>query len=202
MEKTVAPLLLVASVSLGLAGCATEDWVKTYVKGQNAPIEARLQQVDSRVTQVASDTAEARKTADEGVRRADSVNNRITQAIAAQQKLTPVDSIVLRYKTDQFKLQPRQTKALDGVKETLANNPTYTVHIVGEADKPGAESHNDVLSLQRAAQVQRYLASNNGKGETLHRISAIGAGEELATSRGPDPEHRQVTVAIFKPSME
>src|SRR5258706_5925204 len=111
MERTVAPALLVASVSLGLPGCATEDWVKNYVGEQNAPIASRLQQVDSRVTQVASETAEARKTADEGVRRADSVNNRITQAIAAQQKLTPVDSIVLHYKTDQFKLQPGQTKA-------------------------------------------------------------------------------------------
>lgn len=167
MERTVAPALLVASVSLGLPGCATEGWVKNYVAAQNAPIESRLQQV-----------------------------------IDVQGKLTPVDSIVLRYRTDQFKLQPGHAKALDGVKETLANNPAYTVHVIGEADKPGAESYNEVLSRRRAAQVQRYLAANNGNGEMLHRISAIGAGDELATARGPDPEHRQVTVAIFKPSME
>jgi outer membrane protein OmpA-like peptidoglycan-associated protein len=200
----MGPALLVAGVSLALSGCATQDWVRNFVKEQNAPVEARLQQVDSRLSQVASDTAEARKAADEGVRKADDANNRILQAIAAQQKLKPVDSIALRYSVDAFKLQPKQTKVLDGVKETLAKNPTYTVHIVGEADKPGPEGYNEALSWRRAEQVHRYLAAkNNGSnGTMLHRISSIGAGNELAPSKGPDPEHRQVTVAIFKPAME
>ena len=78
-------MLLLAAATLGMAGCAadggspfgvmaTEEWVRNYVKQQNAPLQAnlakldgRVTQVDGRVTQVAAQTTDARKVADGAV---------------------------------------------------------------------------------------------------------------------------------------
>src|SRR3977135_3576933 len=81
--------------ALGLTGCgtegrspfgvfATEEYVRNYVREQNAPIEAAVVKVDDRVTQVAGQTAEARKVADDGVRRATAADTRVTQALASR----------------------------------------------------------------------------------------------------------------------
>ena len=216
VQRMLATALAVAGVGLALSGCvATQDWVKTYVRDQNASIEsklrqsdsrlsqldARVSQVDGRVSDVATQTADARRVADEDAAKANAVDNRVTQAIASHEQLLLVESTPLQFRTGAHALRPEHRKALDRVKQVLSQNPTYTAQIIGEADKPGSEDYNLKLSLLRAQEVQKYLAEGS-EGAMLHRIDVLGVGEDLAPSRKADREHRQITVAIYKPIVE
>jgi len=197
-------LTAIAAAALALGGCATKDWVRDYVAQQDAPISASVQKVDGRVTavdgrvsQVATQTAEARKVADAGMRKADGVDMRVTQALNERQNLELVDSKSLRFATGKVVLLPDHKQVLDDVHALLIEHPTYSVHIIAEADRPGTRHENDIVSLRREENVRRYIAE---KGDVvLHRIYFIALGEDLADKPKPQPEHREVTVAIYRP---
>ncbi|MGZ7080223.1 MAG: hypothetical protein ACXVJT_12475, partial [Thermoanaerobaculia bacterium] len=121
--KSIA-IMLLGGVILG--GCtaeggspfgvfATEDWVRNQLREQNARIEARFGKLDERLSQVAAQTAEARKVADEGVRKASAVDTRLTQDEANRYTRTMVDSKSLQFATGKFNLQPDHKQALDAV---------------------------------------------------------------------------------------
>ena len=196
-----------AAAALLLSGCvATQDWVQEYVAQQNAPIKAEIARVDGRVTQtdgrvaqVAQQTAEARRVADQGVQKADGVNSRVSKALTERHQRTMVESASLRYGSGKYALTPEQKQVLDGVYEKLAKNPTYTADIVGQADREGARKDNYLLSLRRTEHVRRYLAE---KGEVLHRLSFIGFGEDVADAPARQAEHRDVTINLYKPTIE
>ena len=191
---------------LALAGCATKDWVETYVSEQTSPIQAQLRQVDgrvtqvdARVTQVAQQASDARKVADDGVRRSEAVNARVTKTIAGRYKRDLVESKAMQFASGRFMLEPEHKQILDGVYDMLVKNPTYTADIVGQADAPGAKKDNSLLSWRRTEHVRRYLVE---KGDVIHRIAFIGIGEDLADASQRQPEHRKVTIAVFKPVMD
>ena len=199
--------MLLGGVALGLTGCAsdgggpfgivaTEEWVRNYVREQNAPMQARVAQVDGRVAQVAGQTTEARKVADDGVRRATAADTRLTQALANRYQRTLVETVSLRYETNQYLLTSDHTTILARVLKVLVDNPTYTADIVGYTDAAGSKKANDQLSWRREEVVRRYLTE---KAPVLHRISFIGLGEDKADGPKRDAADRQVTIAIFRP---
>jgi outer membrane protein OmpA-like peptidoglycan-associated protein len=204
---------LLVSGSLGLAGCsadggspfgifATEDWVRNQMKEQNAQIDARMAKLDARLSQVAAQTGEARKVADEGVRKADAANSRLTEDMANRNNRTMVEAKTLQFATGKFSLQPAQKQTLDEVYAVLSKNPTYTADIVGQADRQGKKADNSLLSWRRTEHVRRYLTE---KGNVLHRVSFIGMGEDLAEMPARQTESqadfRQVTITVYKPAM-
>jgi outer membrane protein OmpA-like peptidoglycan-associated protein len=209
--------IVIGGLGLGLSGCAadggstfgvfaTEEWVRNRDREQEdrlqaalAKIDSRLAQHDTRLTQVTAQTGEARKVADEGIRKADAVNGRLSQSLADQQKRVLVESTSLQFATGKFGLQPDHVKSLDEVYEKLTQNPTYTADIVGQADARGAKQDNSLLSWRRTEHVRRYLAE---KGGVLHRISFIGMGEDMANGPKTEAEHRRVNVVIFRPISE
>ena len=110
---------------------ATEEWVRNQMRQQSAQtdaklaqVDARVAQVDGRVNQVAAQAADARKVADEGMRRTAAVDARLTQALANRYKRTLIDTVQLRYAPNQFLLTPEHRKTLDGLLKVLADNPT------------------------------------------------------------------------------
>jgi outer membrane protein OmpA-like peptidoglycan-associated protein len=184
---------------------ATEEWVRGQMRQQSAQIDAKLAltdarvaQVDGRVNQVAAQTAEARKVADDGVRRAATVDARLTQALANRYKRTLVDTLQLRYAPNQFLLTPEHRKTLDGLLKALADNPTLTLDIIGYTDAAGSKIANNQLSWRREEVVRRYLTDN---ASLLNRISFIGLGEEKADAKKKDdPADRHVSIAIYRPA--
>jgi outer membrane protein OmpA-like peptidoglycan-associated protein len=213
--------MLLGSAALGLAGCAadggsplgifaTEEWVRNYVREQNATIEfkvaqvddrvtrvdGRVTQVDGRVTQVAGQTTEARKVADDGARRATAADMRLTQALADRYKRTLVETVALRYAPNQFMLTSDHTTTLARVLKVLEDNPTYTLDIIGYTDASGSKTANNQLSWRREEVVRRHLTE---KAPVIHRISFIGLGEEKADGPKTDAADRQVTIAIYRP---
>ena len=206
--------MLLGGVALGLTGCAadggspfgviaTEEWVRHYVREQNAPIQAKLSQVDGRVTQVDGrvtqvdgQTAEARKVADDGVRRATAADTRLTQALANRYKRTLVEAVSLRYAPNQVMLTSDHTSILARVLKVLEDNPTYTVEIVGYTDASGRKMVNNQQSWRREEVVRRHLTE---KASVIHCISFIGLGEEKADGPKTDAADRQVAIAIYRP---
>jgi len=208
----------IGATVLGLTGCAadggspfgvlaTEDWVRNYVREQIAPVDAKIAQVDSRVTQVdgrvtkvAAQTTDARKVADDGVKSAAAANARITQALADRYKRTQVETVSLRFASGKFAIEPAHKESLDRVLKMLADNPTYSLDIIGFADSVGGKTDNMLLSWRREEHVRRYLVE---RGAQLDRISFIGLGEELsqgdkssASARAAD---RHVSLVVFRP---
>ena len=208
MQRMPMATLVAASVTVAFSGCATRDWVRDYVKETNDPVVARVAQaeqrdsgMDARLGALASDTAAARSVAEEGVRKSENVDKRVSQAILDLNKLTLVESTELHYQPGHYALDAKQKKVLDELNGKLAQNPGYIAHIVGEADKPGSDQYNAQLSWRRALEVERYLAAKNDS-SMLNRIAAVGEGEARATSHRSDPGRRKVTVAIYKPLVE
>jgi outer membrane protein OmpA-like peptidoglycan-associated protein len=183
---------------------ATEDWVRSQLRQQAAQtdaklaqVEARVAQVDGRVNQVAAQTVDARKIADEGMRRTAQVDARLTQALANRYKRTLIDTVQLRYATNQFLLTPEHMKTLDGLLKVLADNPTVTLDIIGYTDATGSSMANNQLSWRREEVVRRYLTD---KAPLLNRISFIGLGEEKSGGPKKDAEDRHVSIAIYRPA--
>jgi outer membrane protein OmpA-like peptidoglycan-associated protein len=214
--RTVGWGTLLGMAALLMAGCAsdggsplgiiaTEDWVRSQLRQQSAQTdaklaqaEARAAQVDGRVTQLAAQTAEARKVADDGVRRAATADARLTQALANRYKRTLIDTVQLRYAPNQFLLTPEHRKTLDGLLKMLGDNPTVTLDIVGYTDAAGSKMANNQLSWRREEVVRRYLTDN---ASLLNRISFIGLGEEKADAKKKDdPADRHVSIAIYRPA--
>jgi len=210
VQRNLIIAALLGTASLGLAGCsadggtpfglfATEEWVRNQMKEQNAQIDARFAKLDARLAQVAAQTAEARKVADEGVRKSNAVDTRLTQEMANRNNRSLVEAKTLQFATGKFSLQPDQKVTLDSIYEILAKNPTYTADIVGQADRQGKQADNALLSWRRTEHVRRYLAE---KGNVLHRVSFIGMGEDMADAPDRQAEHRQVTVSVYKPATQ
>jgi outer membrane protein OmpA-like peptidoglycan-associated protein len=201
------------TMAVALSGCASnggagpfgpiasEEWTRNQLKpieAKLAQLDARATQTDGRVTQVAAQTAEARKVADDGVRRGSATDARLTQALANRYKRTPVETIQLSYATAQYHLTPDQQGTLDRVLKSLADNPTYTLDIVGYTDAQGTRTNNEQLSWRREEVVRRYLVD---KAPVMHRISFIALGEEKASGpKKKDPGDRHVSIVIYRPS--
>ena len=196
-----AKITCASIATIALAACATKTWVQEYVQENTSPIKANVNQVDSRVTQVAAQTGEARRVADDGVRKADTANARVSKVIANRGKRALVETVALQFAPGKFVLQPDHRKVLDDVQRKLVSNLNYTVDILAQTDAQGDKNANYVLSWQRQENVRRYL-SQQSNGELLHRISFIAFGEDLADTPPNQVEHRKVTVAIYRPDME
>jgi len=213
--KRVGRAMLLGLAVLAAAGCAsdggsplgiiaTEEWVRNQMRQQSAQLEAKLGQVEARVTQVdgrvnqvAAHSVETRKVADDGVRRATTVDARLTQALANRYKRTLIDTVQLRYATNQYLLTPEHGKTLDGLLKVLTDNPTVTLDIIGYTDASGSSMANNQLSWRREEVVRRYLTD---KASLLNRISFIGLGEEKAGGPRKDAEDRHVSIAIYRPA--
>lgn len=108
MAMNIFAKITCASIAtIALAACATKTWVQEYV--------------DSRVTQVAAQTSEARRVADDGVRKADTANARVSKVIANRGKRALVETVALQFAPGKFVLQPDHRKVLDDVQRKLVS---------------------------------------------------------------------------------
>ena len=91
-----------------------------------------------------------------------------------------------------------QSAILDAVK-ILAENPPYSVDVVGYTDDVGAVGSNVALSWRREEVVRRYMVE---RGTELNRFSFIGLGEDRATGETVTgrARDRHVLVKIYRPA--
>lgn len=94
----------------------------------------------------------------------------------------------LLFEDDSFVLAPGAYSRLDRVAETLLRHPDSEVVVRGHTDSRGSETHNLLLSENRAAAVRTYLIARGVPG---YRITAMGFGEAMPIARNRTEAGRQ-----------
>jgi peptidoglycan-associated lipoprotein len=111
----------------------------------------------------------------------------------------PINLPEIYYDLDKATLRPESKKALDGVIETLEQNPNITIKIVSHTDSRASDAYNLDLSKRRAKSVVDYLIANGvpadrleseGRGESELKISDAEI-EKLATREEKEAAHQQ-----------
>lgn len=77
------------------------------------------------------------------------------------------------FDTNRADIKPNLAPVLDRFAQTLQQNPTTTVRIIGHTDSTGNDAINDPLSVNRAASTRQYLAA---RGVEAGRIAIDGRG--------------------------
>ena len=142
----------------------------------------------------------ASQKADAATQKADAVDARLTRAMANRLKRTQVQQTDVTFKTGKSVLHENDRAAIMGILKVLADNPTYTVDIVGHTDSVGKADSNVTLSWRREEAVRRFMVE---RGVGLNRFSFTGVGDEKAGDDAKDAakreKNRRVTITVFKP---
>jgi OOP family OmpA-OmpF porin len=104
------------------------------------------------------------------------------------------------FETDKSDLLPASFEELDRVKDLLIQHPEFKLQIAGFTDSTGSETHNQLLSKDRAEAVVDYLIHH---GIATNRLSAIGYGSAKpvatnATDEGRSKNRRVEFILISK----
>ena len=113
--------------------------------------------------------------------------------------LWPVEkgaSVILNnlfFDVDQYELKQQSITELNEIIKFLQMNESVRIEISGHTDNSGTESHNQQLSLKRAASVADYLRK---QGVNLSRISQKGYGAQRPIKPNNSEENRQLNRRI------
>ncbi len=91
----------------------------------------------------------------------------------------PAEPIVLPdilYELDRWELLPQYQDSLQGLIQTLDENPTIIIELASHTDARASEEYNDILSQRRAESVVNYLIE---RGIDPERLVAKGYGERV-----------------------
>ncbi len=94
--------------------------------------------------------------------------------IGIQSHEKPIELPNILYDFARWDLRPESMAALDGLVETLNNNPKITIELASHTDSRGGAAHNMELSQRRAQSVVDYLIDN---GIAAGRLVAAGYGK-------------------------
>jgi len=201
---------ILGAVMLGSFGCATQTWVIETIREMDKELVARMAKieataaaekvrVDGQLNEIRGIGVDARNRADTAQKKGDSVDARVTQNLANRLKRTQVQTLDVTFETGKSDISQSDRTALQGLLKVLADNPTYTLDVVGYTDTVGPADQNVNLSWRREEAVRRFLVE---RGVELNRFSFIGVGEELSGDDTKDAakraKNRRVTVTVFK----
>jgi outer membrane protein OmpA-like peptidoglycan-associated protein len=221
-------LMVVPVVALAAAttGCATKKFVRTEVGAVNEKVttltsrveenetrikanETKITEVDTkydqRVGQVDQKATAAGQSASQAAQAAKDVDGKLTTFEANSRKL--VYGLVLNEAQGGFKFAkaalPDEAKAqLDKLVANVAADPKAVFfEIEGHTDSTGAAMTNEMIGLERAEAVKRYLYEQHHV--PLHKISVISYGEtkpvDSNTTRAGRARNRRVEVKVLSP---
>lgn len=179
-------VLLTGSVLiLGLAasGCASHKFVRENL----AVVDARVDQTDANVQQVAG-------TAGEALNRANAAH-KLAEGKFLYEVVLSDDSVKFPVNADQ--LSPEAEQRLAELAQRLkAENRNVYLEIQGHTDARGDERYNQQLGASRAEAVRRTLSQ---QGIALNRMATISYGEAspVAPNDTPDGRAQNRRVAII-----
>lgn len=114
------------------------------------------------------------------------------KALVHDFELDPINKTIdlpnIYYDLAQWTLRPESKVALDGLIETLNNNPTIVIELGSHTDTRGSDEANLTLSQKRAQSVVDYLIEN---GIDADRLVAKGYGESV-------PRRIEIASSFFK----
>ena len=195
---------ILAAVTLGSFGCATQTWVVETIREMDKELVARFEKDEAaaaaETVRVNGQLNEIRGIAVDGRNRAIAGDARMTQYLANRLKRAQVQTLDVLFDTGKADVSATDRTALQGLLKVLADNPTYTIDVTGYTDTVGKADENVNLSWRREEAVRRFLVD---RGAELNRFYYIGVGEELSGDDTKDAakraKNRRVTVTIYKP---
>lgn len=102
----------------------------------------------------------------------------------------------IAFDSGQAAIRPNFRTALDNFAQSLQQNPSTTVNIVGHTDSTGSPAVNEPLSLQRADATRDYLVTR-GVAANRFQIDGRGAREPVANNDTEAGRARNRRVEIF-----
>ncbi len=102
----------------------------------------------------------------------------------------------IAFDSGQAVIRPNFRTALDNFGQSLQQNPSSTVTIIGHTDSTGSPAANEPLSLQRADATRDYLVSR-GVASNRFSIDGRGAREPVASNDTEAGRARNRRVEIF-----
>ncbi|MEO8186971.1 MAG: OmpA family protein [Burkholderiaceae bacterium] len=100
------------------------------------------------------------------------------------------------FDSGQAAIKPGSRPVLDNFAQSLQQNPSSTITIVGHTDSTGSASVNEPLSLQRADSIRDYLVTR-GVAANRFSIDGRGAREPIASNDTEAGRARNRRVEIF-----
>ncbi len=88
--------------------------------------------------------------------------------------VTAIELPEILYEFDSWELQTQFKDSLNGLVQTLQDNPHIVIELASHTDSRGTHEYNDTLSLRRAQEVVEYLVE---QGIEPERIEAAGYGK-------------------------
>ena len=193
--------VLVALVSLLLAGCATHQTVRDEVAASEQKQNQAIKQLRQQITAELDQNKDAAKQA---TRAADAANRAIGElqiAFSTRNDLTEKQREVVYFAFDRYDLDDTARSTLDNVAAFASADKNYVVVLEGHTDKVGPNSYNYALSDRRVASVIRYLVGE--KGSDQNRIHIIGLGEGYPAADNDSKEgrmqNRRVIIRVLAP---
>lgn len=91
------------------------------------------------------------------------------------------------FDTDSATIKPSFRSVLDGVAQTISQEPSVNAQVVGHTDSTGNADHNMALSQRRAQSVEAYLGD---RGIARTRLTADGRGQTQPVASNATEEGR------------
>jgi peptidoglycan-associated lipoprotein len=209
MHRNRLPILAVtamAACTLGLGGCATENYVDKHV----AEVNSHVTEVDTHVAQVDSKAQATQTQVDQQQTQLGQLDQMTKDALdraMAAGKLAEgkfLYSVVLsddsvKFPTDSSKLSPEAQQRLMDVAEKLkSDNRNVYVEIQGHTDSMGPDPLNSRLGEERAEAVRLFM---NQQGVPLNRMATISYGKRDPVAdnktRGGRAQNRRVVLIVM-----
>ncbi|HEY7040824.1 MAG TPA: OmpA family protein [Methylomirabilota bacterium] len=156
-------------------------------------INQRLNQVDDRVDGLAGAVSGAQKRADEAVRKADTVDGRLTRLWTNRFNQKAASSLEVYFSPDSIDLTDAAQTVLVWVAKEMEQYPTLTVELGGYTDARGSVDYNYGLSQRRVDAVRKFLMD---KGIQVARIQSASLGP-VTNADIPDAKKRRVTLKLL-----
>lgn len=193
--------LLLASISLILAGCATQE-----VAGRKTATGAAVGAAAGAVTGavIGHQTGSRTKGAVIGGVAGAAIGTAIGYQLDKQAKeleqipnvevarqedsLLVTMSEAILFDVNSAALKPQSQSVLSQTADVMVRYPDSDILVKGHTDSTGSERYNQELSERRAKSVQNYLIA---KGVSTQRITAIGFGKTMPVASNDTPEGRE-----------
>jgi peptidoglycan-associated lipoprotein len=181
--------VLLAGGGLALSACATKGYVNERITEVNQHIDAtnaKVDQVNGKVDALSGRVDGVDRNANAAMERANAAYT------LAQGKFTETqvgDTVSVYFDTAKYDLRQDAKATLNDLAQKLiSDNKDVVLEVIGHGDIRGGKHYNRELGRWRAAQVARYLYSQN---VPLNRLQIASWGEERATAKGATAEELQ-----------
>ncbi len=176
---------VILAASVAASGCASHR----FVRDQTAMVDARVTEVDTRVTGVEG-------TAGQALERANAAH-KLAEGKFLYEVVLSDDSV--KFPTNRHALSPEAEQRLAELAQRLrSENRNVYLEIQGYTDSTGNPSFNEELGAARAEAVRRSLSR---QGVALNRMATISYGEEAPVASNDTPEgraqNRRVAIVVL-----